>query len=112
MGLSGNKISKLSKNIFGHLESLEDLDLSLNQLTVIHSDSFWIHRKLVVVNFENNTINAIDERFINNTEIGDLNMKGNVCRRDKINTRIQMKRALKDCFENYQPRKSQGEQNL
>ena len=110
--LGANKIRDLTNNVFRTLRNLERLDLFGNQLTTIHSDSFGIHRYLKEINLSGNKINAIDEKFIDNTAVNRLEMRENICSQEKIEGRDEMKRKLDECFKNYKPRVEQSKLEL
>jgi len=109
LSLKNNKISDLPQNIFSSLKSLSSLDLSSNQLTVIHSDSFFMHPSLETVYLYNNSINAIDEKFIDNTGSYWIDMRLNNCNQEWITKRNEVKDKLAMCFNNYRPRQKQEE---
>jgi len=60
---------------------------------------------LTIIDLSDNKINAIDERLIDNSAVNVLNMNYNICSKENIQERDQMKQKLKKCFENYRPRK-------
>jgi Leucine-rich repeat (LRR) protein len=111
LSLYNNLISDLSVGVFPQLKNLELLSLKDNNLTTIHSDSFGIHNKLTKINLQDNKINAIDEKFINNAPISILNMTNNICSNSMMLTKNEIKQNLKNCFDNYQPRIQQYQNN-
>jgi len=104
LSLYSNEISDLPVGVFTPLKSLQELYLRNNKLTTIHSDSFGIHNKLTIVWLQDNRINAIDEKFIDNTAISTLNMINNICSKLHMTSKNEIKPNLKKCFDNYQPR--------
>ncbi|CAG9801207.1 unnamed protein product [Chironomus riparius] len=94
--------------MFSTLVNLELLYLSNNNLTIIHSDSFGIHKKLNDVLLDNNKIYAIDEKFFDNTavETADMiDMGDNECIEETVYKKGQnIRKSFKKCFENYKPR--------
>ena len=102
--LSSNKIQNLPKNVFINLKKLEYLFLKNNQLTTIHSDSFGNHENLKFIYLNSNQINAIDAKFINNTAVSVIEMDGNICNNEIIETKTEMKEKLKNCTMNYESR--------
>ncbi|XP_070504342.1 coagulation factor IX-like [Chironomus tepperi] len=101
LDLSSNEIDELPDNVFSSLYSLKSLNLDHNNLQTISSRSFDPHPQLEAVGFYKNSINAIDQRFIDNTKIKTLNMKGNICIDDSKITGRDIKRKLSQCFTNY-----------
>jgi len=111
LDLSNNELSDLPKNIFNSLDSLYYLSLDNNYLTTIHSDSFGNNNPLKIISLSWNKINAFDEKLIDSTSLDILDMYKIICTEnldsnDKVNIQL-MKKRMKKCFENYQPR--QGE---
>jgi len=111
LDLSYNEISDLPKTIFSSLDNLHHLSLNNNKLTTIHSDSFGNNNQLKIIGLSSNKINAFDEKLIDNTSLEVLDMYKSDCTEnlginDKLNIQL-MKKRMKKCFENYQPR--QGE---
>lgn len=74
-----NQINELPSKLFEPMNKLEILGLISNNLTVIHSDSFGVLPILRIVYLQNNQVNAIDEKFINNTGVMLLDMHNNLC---------------------------------
>jgi len=105
LNVGNNEISNLPVGVFTPLKNLQELSLSDNKLTTIHSDSFGVHNQLTKVNLEHNKINAIDEKFIDNTAVSSLNVERNICSQLNTGTRSEIKPNLKKCFNNYQPRR-------
>jgi len=101
--LQGNEISDLPVGVFTQLKNLQELELNSNKLTTIRSDSFGVHNQLTKVYLQDNKINAIDEKFIDNTAVSSLNMTNNICSQLDTETRSEIKPNLKKCFDNYQP---------
>jgi len=103
--VSTNQISNLSPKLFEPLQKLTNLLLDSNNLTIIHSDSFGVLPLLKQVHLQNNKINAIDEKFIDNTGVTYLDMRNNLCVNELISDssllRELMRSKLQKCFENY-----------
>jgi len=103
--LYSNQIEELPKNVFRSLKELNAIRLYNNKFKVVHSDSFGISPNLTEVYFGNNQINAIDERFIDNTGVEWLQMYGNLCANtdifDSSESRESMRNKLQTCFNNY-----------
>lgn len=104
LSIHDNQLIDLPKNAFVNLQNLTIIWMSNNNLTVIHGDSFGVNQKLEQLYVEHNKINAIDEKFIDNTGIRKLEMTGNVCSQRDICNRSDMKEAFQGCFNNYRPR--------
>ncbi|XP_070489905.1 leucine-rich repeat-containing protein 15-like [Chironomus tepperi] len=106
LNLQYNRIAELPRGVFGNMTALEQLIINNNRLTVIHSNSFGSHPVLTNTSFANNQINAIDERFIDNTGITNIDMRGNICANSNIidysPSRAALKAALRICFQNYE----------
>ena len=104
--LWGNEISDLPANAFVPLKNLQQLSLRNNRLTTIHSDSFGVHNNLTIVWLECNEMNAIDEKFIDNSALSYLDMGNNICSQSVLeySNKTEMKAELRKCFENYSPR--------
>jgi len=102
--LHSNDISDLPVDVFAPLICLYGLDLGGNKLTTIHSDSFGMNYELIRVNLQENRINAIEPKFIENTEVSTLNMTNNICSESLFTTRNEIIPFLTKCFDNYQPR--------
>jgi len=111
--LVDNHITDIPKNAFNSLINLKVLLLSFNDLKTIHSDSFGVHRKLEEINFIHNKIDAIDEKFIDNIGVKRFKFNRNYCESvnfyDENGVKRALKKVLKPCFENYQPRVDVGE---
>ena len=77
-----------------------------NQLKVIHSESFGNLLNLSEAYLYDNQIDAIDEAFINNTGITQLDVRNNKCANttifDSSASRQTMRTELAKCFENYE----------
>jgi hypothetical protein len=112
LDLYSNEISELPKGVFSSLVSLKELWLYKNKLKEINSDSFGIHGRLTHIYLYENNIDAVDEKFIDNTAVEELNMQHNVCSKDYIKSRADMKEKLRNCFANFRPRQQQGEFSL
>lgn len=100
-----NVISDLPKGIFAPLSKMYLLAAAQMNLTVIHSNSFGLLPNLNTIDFYNNKINAFDERLIDNTAIGTLDMISNWCAnewiQDHSESREVLRAAMSACFENY-----------
>lgn len=103
--LSGNEIEELPKDAFTSLKNLVQMYITNNKLKVIHSDAFGELPKLVEIYFYANQINAIDEKFINNTAVRTVDMESNVCHNrliyDNSPSRLGMRQLLRTCFDNF-----------
>jgi len=104
LSLHINEISDLPVGVFTPLKNLQKLFLQNNKLTTINSNSFGIHNKLTEVYLQDNKINAIDEKFIDNSNIVTLKMAKNICIQINTRKRSEIKSNLKRCLDNYQPR--------
>jgi Leucine-rich repeat (LRR) protein len=106
LNLQFNRIEELPKAVFSSMFGLEQLNMNNNRLSIIHSDSFGILPSLTNASFVNNQINAIDEKFIDNTGLTNIDMRGNICANSNIidttPNRGNMKAALSVCFQNYE----------
>ena len=106
--LDDNQISDIPKNAFAALKNLNELWISSNSIKVIHSDSFSQHPKLASVYLMYNRINAIDEKFIDNIGIKNLQFTNTKCAQKQFvpesEDKSKLKEVLKTCFENYEPR--------
>lgn len=102
-----NEISDFPVGVFTQLKELQAFGIENNKLTKISSDSFGVHKKLTTLYFQNNDINAIDPKFIDNTAISHLNMKNNICDKLVSKSMSEVKLNLKKCFDNYKSTKSQ-----
>ncbi|KAL7043485.1 hypothetical protein ACKWTF_001538 [Chironomus riparius] len=105
LNLQFNRIEELPRAVFGSMTALEQLVMNNNRLRVIDSNSFGIHSMLTNASFVNNQIYAIDERFIDNTAITSIDLRGNLCVNlniiDQSPNRYLMRAALSNCFQNY-----------
>ena len=106
LNFNNNRIYELPKDIFTPLMSLETIELSNNKIKVISSNSFGILPKLTAINLYLNKINAIDEQFIDNTGVVDINLYGSKCYNtdffDNSTTRDALFLELQNCFKNYE----------
>lgn len=104
--LGVNNLKDLPVDVFSTLRSLTQINLGSNKLTVIKFSSFGSLSKLSNVNLEENEIDAIDEKFIDNTGVTTLIMSMNICSdrdiTDLTPSRTTMKNELRKCFENYE----------
>lgn len=103
-----NNLLELPSNIFLPLVNLEILGVSNQQLTVIHADSFGLHRNLTSIALQGNQINSIDERILDKTAVTKLFMDQNQCSSVDSFSRDQIRQNLRQCFYNYQPRIAAG----
>lgn len=105
LDLQLNQIEVLPRNIFSTLTSLQQISLFKNKLKVINSNSFSLHPELINVYLHNNLIDAIDEKFIDNTGVIQFGMENNACADsyifDNSTSREFMRAELKTCFENF-----------
>ena len=97
------QIEELPKDVFSSLKSLAWIRLDGNNLKVIHGDSFGILPNLTEVYLYNNQIDAIHEKFIDNTGVWRLDMRNNICVSiiETSASREPMRSRLQKCFENY-----------
>ncbi|KAL7043529.1 hypothetical protein ACKWTF_001559 [Chironomus riparius] len=99
-----NQLTTLPENVFQHQQKLNTL--CGNSLTTIRADSFGFLPNLVFADVTFNAINAIDENFINNTDISRIDMRGNFCANkdifDPSISRDIMRADLRECFNNFQ----------
>jgi len=106
LNLFSNQLEDLPRNIFNPMQRLRDLNVNFNQLKVIHSDWFGVLPNINSVSFRGNQINAVDERFIDNTGVRWFDMLNNLCVSeiifDESPSRQQMRDALQTCFINYE----------
>jgi len=106
LNLFSNQLEDLPRNVFNPMQRLIEVDLEFNQLKVIHSNWFGILPSLLALYIRANQINAVDERFIDNTGIYFLGMFNNLCVSETIidnsPSRQQMRNALQTCFINYE----------
>ena len=104
--LQDMQIEELPKDVFSSMKKLELINLGINKIRVIHADSFGILPNLTTVYISNNQIDAIDEKFIDNTGVQFLDMTYNKCANvyiyDLSASRESMRNKLQVCFENYQ----------
>lgn len=105
INLNRNEISELPRGLFTDLKNLISINLEINQLAIIDSTSFGVHSNLIFANFANNRIDAIDEKFIDNTNLTGISMMNNICFNGFINdyteSREVIRRELRRCFENF-----------
>lgn len=105
LSLYHNSLQELPLNVFNNLDSIIRINLAINTLKVIHSDSFGYLVNLKTVYFFFNLINAIDEKFIDNTGVESLEMTNNECINanvfDNSTSRQLMRSVLQTCLDNY-----------
>lgn len=105
LSLYHNNLQELPSNVFINLESLIAINLAINELKVIHSDSFGYLINLKTLIIHSNLLNAIDERFIDNTGIENLQLYTNVCISknvfDNSTSRQLMRSELHTCLDNF-----------
>jgi len=104
--LEKNLIEILPTNIFSSLKNMTTFWIYSNKLKIVHADSFGLLPKLKTVQMYSNQIDAIDEKFINNTGINRFDVRYNLCLSKDISdttaSRGTMRADLKICFENYE----------
>ena len=104
--LEKNSIEVLPTNIFSSLKNMTTFWIYGNKLKIVHADSFGLLPKLIFVQMYSNQIDAIDERFINNTGINRFDVRYNLCVSKDISdttaSRGSMRADLMVCFENYE----------
>ncbi|KAL7013189.1 hypothetical protein ACKWTF_015245 [Chironomus riparius] len=99
-----NEISDLPVGVFTKLRNLQRLSLYGNNLTTIHSDSFGIHNQLTAIHLQENLINSVDPKFIDNTAVDYLDMTNNICSQTESKSRSEVENNLRNCFTNYRAR--------
>jgi Leucine-rich repeat (LRR) protein len=107
LDLSDNQLPDLPKNIFSPLVNLHRIHLYSNQLTTIHSDSFENLNNLHYISLFNNKINAFDKKLLDLPSLKEVFMIPNVCTNNYAFIRNDvgnLRKNLKKCFKNYQPR--------
>ncbi|XP_070504113.1 uncharacterized protein [Chironomus tepperi] len=107
LSLHSNEISELPLNTFEPLRNLEILYLDSNKLSIIDAASFGIHKNLVEIYVGSNRINQIDEKFIDNTAVNQIDVKSNICSNEELTGITNIKAGLKTCFENYKTTENQ-----
>ncbi|XP_070505173.1 uncharacterized protein [Chironomus tepperi] len=112
LDLDGNEIAEFPHNTFKPLTNLEWLSMYGNKLTVIDAASFGVHKNLKLIYLQNNKINKIDEKFIDNTAVNGIDIRGNMCSNEELRGIESIKAALKICFENYKATKPKTQQLL
>ncbi|XP_070489969.1 uncharacterized protein [Chironomus tepperi] len=105
LNLRNNDIADLPADVFTSLTNLQELNLGGNKLTTIHSDSFSHVNHIKELNLQYNRINAIDKMFIDNSDLSIVDMTGNICSRMLAITWSEAILNLRDCFDNYKPRR-------
>lgn len=104
--LNTNQIKELPKNMFSSLRELAVIEIGRNNLTVIHADAFGDFRRPQWFDIQSNQIFAVDEMFLNNTNVMFLNILFNVCAsqrfQDDSPSRHQIRIGLRTCFQNYE----------
>ncbi|XP_070505374.1 carboxypeptidase N subunit 2-like isoform X2 [Chironomus tepperi] len=100
-----NSIDDFPEGIFAPLKNMWLLTAFHMNLTVIHSSSFGPLPRLNSVDFHANQIDAFDEKFMDNTDVGTLDMMSNVCANDWMSdnkpSRETLRATMRICFENY-----------
>lgn len=103
---STSDIEELPKGIFSSLVNLQVFFLRLSKLKVINSDSFGYLPMLKTANLDGNQIDAIDERFINDTAVNYIDLEDNKCLdkivQDNSESRAEMRYQLRTCFRNFE----------
>lgn len=103
--LNTNFISELPRGIFIPVRNLQSLELNNNRLRAIHSDSFGVLPKFHLLLVASNFIQAIDERFIDNTDITSIDIRTNTCANVNISDTTAMRNVMRNnlatCLINY-----------
>lgn len=106
ISLDGNFLQELPAGMMKNSQKLNFINLSNNRLKIISSNSFGYHRQLLTVKFDLNKIDAIDEKFIDNIRVFEVDMTGNICAdgffSDWSGTHELIRRELRTCFDNYE----------
>ncbi|XP_070493065.1 uncharacterized protein [Chironomus tepperi] len=103
-----NKLQSIDPKWFQNLGNLKGLNLGGNQISSVPAAPFGVVLKnLVEIYLDNNKINQIDEKFIDNTAVDTINMRGNICSNAELFEFKEIKVALRTCFENYKTTEKQ-----
>lgn len=106
LSLNHNNIQYLPEGVFKDLHNLTMLELNQNFLREIHASSFGNRGRLSAVFLNENNIDSIDPKFIQDSAISMLHMVGNHCFAGKIIARDHtMDQSLQRCYRRYKPRK-------
>lgn len=101
--LYSNQIEELPRNFLNSSKQLIRIYLNHNKLKIVHS--FGLLPKLVTVLLNNNQIDAFDQDLIDDSSVTILDMRNNLCANANINDtsvlRLEMRRKLLTCFQNY-----------
>ncbi|KAL7043521.1 hypothetical protein ACKWTF_001551 [Chironomus riparius] len=103
--LNDNHIEQLPRDAFSSLKNLTSLSLHRNKLKVIHAYSFGTLPNLITIKFHGNELDALDEMFIDNTGVLNMDIRNNICADRNITdvtiSRESMRAILETCFVNY-----------
>lgn len=103
--LDSTNFQEFPNGIFSPLVNMTLFSLNRNKLLNISSIPFGSLPNLRIARFQNNQIKGIDEKFIDNTGVTSIDLRGNECINREINdttaTRSEMKQLLRTCFVNY-----------
>lgn len=112
LNINNNRLTDLPKGIFKNLNFLENLKLKANFLTTIHSDAFGEPDELTTVDISFNKLNSIDEELIQNSRISSIDVQGNICSQEFLQSRTEIREKLNLCFSNYKRRSSDTKSNF
>ena len=104
--IDSNGIEVLPVEVF-NLPSLEHLGIAFNRISTLDLRSFGGHAaEFVHIDAENNQINAIDQRLIENARsLNTLLLAGNICNNNNFidvrENRETVMEILQDCFNNF-----------
>lgn len=104
LDLSQNEITELPIGIFANLRKLKMHELSRNKLTIIHADSFPSDGKIEMLYVDDNRIQAIDPKIVENIEVGRVQAENNLCVNKDLYGKERINKGLDQCYRNYKPR--------
>lgn len=104
VAINQNYITDLPINLFTSMNTLEQVNFERNFLQVLHSETFGHQPNFGFLQMNNNLISAFDERLIDNTRIGSVELNRNQCADISVNIRDLIRPALQRCFDNYNER--------
>ncbi|KAL7011373.1 hypothetical protein ACKWTF_014242 [Chironomus riparius] len=108
LSIISNEIADLPEGVFSSLINLETLILRSNLLTVIKSKSFASSTKIKNIELSYNQIDAIDTKFVQNSQIHVIFMHNNICFHTKSSVKSLINTVLANCFKNYESRFNNG----
>lgn len=105
--MDNNFITDFPRNLFVPA-TLRLLNMDRNHLQVIHADSFGQQPRFGFLRVNNNLIRGFDERLVGNSNLWDIQIKGNICADADINdqspNREILRSVLQNCFDSYRDR--------